>query len=304
VRIIDVAEAACSSNSTYEIVGGGHASAHSLRAASAGALRWSIDAAGSVLVSLCTCYLGRLFGRRLKQGGESASDMETDRRRLLLFGAAASTGAAARADSAGYPVRHNRVRAEDGYLLSVRIYGAGRRAVLLIPGGHGVGEAWHLQAVALAQAGHLVVALDYRGRGRSEPAVSDDERLPADVAAVCRWLRAEVGSSIDVVAASLGGWGLARVLAEQPGIVRKAVFLAPPGLEQLQSLTADKLFVVAELDRNGAGKLRVDLTRAELEEMPEPKRLLVVPGAAHAQFLFLTEGREAVLAAILRFLAE
>ena len=72
-------------------------------------------------------------------------------------------------------------------------YGSGRcpsdRPVLwegpprccLVPGGHGVGETWHLQAQRLARKGFAALAMDYRGRGHSGGAPHDDEKVHLDV---------------------------------------------------------------------------------------------------------------------------
>ena len=70
-----------------------------------------------------------------------------------------------------------------------------------------------------------------------------------------------------------------------------------------ERLGGRKLFIVAAEDRDGAGRLRLDSIREQFERAPEPKDLVVLPGAAHAQFLFLTPQGERLFAEMLRFLS-
>jgi hypothetical protein len=57
---------------------------------------------------------------------------------------------AARLTAAAKPGRPGDLAAQDGVPVTGRIYGRGGAAVVLVPGGHGVGDTWHLQAERLA----------------------------------------------------------------------------------------------------------------------------------------------------------
>lgn len=63
-----------------------------------------------------------------------------------------------------------------------------------------------------------------------------------------------------------------------------------------------KLFLVAEDDVRGGGVRRLDEIRVMFEATPGPKHLEVLPGDAHAQFLFDTDQGPLVLAMIRDFL--
>jgi hypothetical protein len=63
------------------------------------------------------------------------------------------------------------------------------------------------------------------------------------------------------------------------------------------------MFIVAGEDRDGTGRLRLESIRDQFERAPNPKELVVLPGAAHAQFLFLTPQGERLYAEVLRFLS-
>jgi hypothetical protein len=81
------------------------------------------------------------------------------------------------------------------------------------------------------------------------------------------------------------------------------VLLAHSPFEQPERLGGRKLFIVAAEDRVGSGRLRLHEIRSQYDRAPEPKQLVVLPGAAHAQFLFLTPHGETLYAEIFGFLA-
>jgi hypothetical protein len=60
--------------------------------------------------------------------------------------------------------------------------------------------------------------------------------------------------------------------------------------------------VLARDDVGGPDVPRLPRIRAFFERAPEPKRLLVLEGSAHAQFLFDTEQGEQLLGEIIAFL--
>lgn len=192
--------------------------------------------------------------------------------------------------------------AADGVPLSGLAYGSGPRGVVLVPGGHGVGETWALQAQRLARDGFRVLAIDYRGRGasRGEP---DDGKAHLDVIGAARHLRAEGATSIAVVGASWGGWAAGTAAVTEPGLIDRLVLLAHSPFDHPERLAARTLFILAKDDRDGAGRPRLEAAARQYAQAPEPKALVVLDGAAHAQFLFLTDQGERLYGEIRRFLA-
>ncbi|MGQ0559355.1 MAG: alpha/beta hydrolase [Sphingosinicella sp.] len=181
------------------------------------------------------------------------------------------------------------LQAEDGVPLSGLTYGEGRRSVLLVPGGHGIGETWDIQARRLARSGLRVLAMDYRGLGGVHDVAQDSDRAHLDVLGAARRLAEENAvTSVCVVGASWGGRAAAMASIAAPGLVERIVLLAPAAFDNPERLGGRKLFIVASQDRDGAGRLRLDSIRGQFERTPEPKRLVVLDGAAHAQLLFLT----------------
>ena len=192
--------------------------------------------------------------------------------------------------------------AADGVAITALRYGGGPRGVVLVPGGHGVGETWDAQARRLAQAGFHVLAIDYRGRGRSRGG-QDDTKAHLDVLGAVRRLKADGARDVAVVGASWGGYATGMAAVAEPGLIDRVMLLAHSPFEGVERLSGRKLFVVARDDSDGTGAVRLDAIRRQFDAAPEPKELLVLDGAAHAQFLFLTPVGERLYAAMLRFLS-
>src|SRR5713101_7932325 len=97
---------------------------------------------------------------------------------------------------------------EDGGVVYADLYGEGERGVVLAHGGRFNKESWEKQARTLTSAGFRVLALDFRGYGKSHgPGDSDpmDAPLHLDVLAAVRYLRKTGAKSVSVVGGSMGG---------------------------------------------------------------------------------------------------
>lgn len=196
---------------------------------------------------------------------------------------------------------------EDGGLVCADVYGKGERGVVLAHGARFNKESWAKQARALADAGFRALAIDFRGYGQSRgPGQSDIFTAPLhfDVLAAVRYLRKTGARSVSLVGGSMGGGAAAdAVIRAEPGEIDRLVLLAAlPGATP-EKLKGRKLFIVARDDADGAGP-RLPRIRAQFEKAPEPKKLIILDGSAHAQFLFQTDQGERLMREILRFLLE
>ncbi len=194
----------------------------------------------------------------------------------------------------------------DGGLVYADEYGGGEHGVVLAHGGRFDKASWKTQARALAQADLRILAIDFRGCGKSRgPARSSDryEGCHYDVLAAVRYLRETGAKTVSVVGASFGGWAAAGAAAEaKPGEIDRLVLLAASSIEQPERMKGRKLFIASRDDIIGDGKPRLPLIRALYERAPEPKELLILEGSAHAQYIFETDQGERLLREILHFL--
>jgi pimeloyl-ACP methyl ester carboxylesterase len=195
---------------------------------------------------------------------------------------------------------------EDGGVVYADIYGKGERGVVLAHGGRFNKESWEKQARTLESAGFRVLALDFRGYGKSRgPGDSDpmDAPLHLDVLAAVRYLRKTGAKSVSVVGGSMGGGAAGDAsIASRPGEIDRLVFLGSAPNGPAEKLKSSSLFIVARDDTSGEGP-RLPGIQAQYDKAPEPKALIILEGSAHAQYLFQTDQAERVMREILRFLS-
>jgi pimeloyl-ACP methyl ester carboxylesterase len=208
------------------------------------------------------------------------------------------TGQAAAQKTVSFPT-------EDGGLVYADIYGEGDRAVVLVHGGQFNKESWQKQAQVLADLKFQVLALDLRGYGKSRgPGDSDpmDAPLYQDVLAAVRYLRKSGAKTVSAVGASMGGWAAGDAsIASNPGEIDRLVFLGSAPSGPADKLKCPSLFIVARDDASGDGP-RLPGIRAQYKKAPHPKKLIILKGSAHAQFLFQTDQADRVMREIVRFL--
>jgi pimeloyl-ACP methyl ester carboxylesterase len=195
---------------------------------------------------------------------------------------------------------------EDGGLIFADIYGSGDRGVVLAHGGRFNKESWVPQAQILTAAGFKVLALDFRGYGKSHgPGDKSpmDAPLQLDVLAAVRYLAKSGAKTVSIVGGSMGGGaaGDASVISH-PGEIDRIVFLGASPNEPAEKLKCASLFIVARDDTSGDGP-RLPGIQKQYDKAPEPKQLIILNGSAHAQYLFQTDQADRVMQEILRFLS-
>ena len=109
---------------------------------------------------------------------------------------------------------------------------------------------------------------------------------------------------MSVVGASMGGDAAEGALAEaEPGEIDRAVLLAHGAYGPPEKLKGRKLFIVSRDDVGPGDKPRLLKIRAQYDKAPGPKKLVILEGSAHAQFIFQTDQGERLMREILRFLS-
>ena len=131
---------------------------------------------------------------------------------------------------------------EDGGVVFADSYGAGERAVVLAHGGRFNKESWAKQARTLAAASFRVLALDFRGYGKSQgPGDSEPMNAPLhlDVLAAVRYLRTNGAKTVSIVGGSMGGGaGADACISSRPGEIDRVVLLGPTQTVRQRSSSA------------------------------------------------------------------
>lgn len=198
-------------------------------------------------------------------------------------------------------------KTRDGGVIQANTYGSGRNALVLAHGGRFNKESWAAQIPAFVAAGFKVLALDFRGYGKSRaPGDADPMSAPLheDVLGAVRHLRAQGARSVSVLGASMGGGAAAGAVRDaKPGEIDRLVLLASDWIDAPEKLTPPTLFVVARGDLGSRGAPRLERIQQHYSRAPGPKALLVVEGSAHAQAIFGTPEGDRTLREIIRFLS-
>jgi pimeloyl-ACP methyl ester carboxylesterase len=193
----------------------------------------------------------------------------------------------------------------DGGTIYADAYGDGDRGLVLAHGGGFLKQGWRPQATVLAAAGFRILAIDYRGEGRSRAGGEgrpSDEARPLDVLAAVHYLRERGAKSVAVVGASMGGDYAADAAEAEPAAIDRLVLLASGEYTTVSRMKGPKLFILARGDTGSAGP-RLPRIRARYEQASGPKEWIVLDGSAHAQYLFATDQGDRLMREILRFLA-
>jgi dienelactone hydrolase len=196
---------------------------------------------------------------------------------------------------------------QDGGLIYANLYGRGDRGVVLAHGARFNKESWEKQAQVFVKAGFRVSAIDFRGYGRSTgPGQTEPMSAPLqfDVLAAVRYLHKAGAKTVSVVGGSMGAAAATDASIEAaPGEIDALVLMAGAGGGPPEKVKGRKLFIVARDDNAGSGP-RLPLIQQYYEKVSEPKRLLILEGSAHAQFLFQSDQGDRVMNEILQFLSQ
>lgn len=193
-----------------------------------------------------------------------------------------------------------------GVQLQADLYGTGKRALVLAHGGRFDKESWSGQAKVFAEHGFLVLALRFRGDGPnpdgSAGSYGSPEENAADVRAAVEYLHRIGATSVDALGGSLGGDAVGEADTQlPPRTFAHTIMLASNGADAPERLTGRILYIVAQDDTSGDGP-RLPGIQAHFARTPEPKKLVILKGSAHAQFLFDTDEGPRLMQEILAFL--
>ncbi len=186
----------------------------------------------------------------------------------------------------------------DGGTVFANSYGTGHHGVVLAHGLVFNKESWDDFARRLASSGYFVLAIDFRGYGKSKPG-SKGQSLSEDVLAAVRYLRNQGAQRVSIIGGSMGAGAAAQAAAEAPaGAINGLILLSPAPMENPELVKSRKLFVASE------DEPLAPLIRQQYELAPGPKDLVMLKGKAHAQHIFKTDQSDTLTTLILQFLSQ
>ena len=125
-----------------------------------------------------------------------------------------------------------------------------------------------------------------------------------DVLTAVRYLHASGVKSVSVVGASMGGDAAANAAVESDKEeIDRIVLLASEGGDAPERMKGRKLFILSRDDRGPDGLRLVGISEA-YRKAPDPKKLVILEGSAHAQFIFETPQGSRLMQELIQFLSE
>ncbi|MEM7146416.1 MAG: alpha/beta fold hydrolase [Verrucomicrobiota bacterium] len=186
-----------------------------------------------------------------------------------------------------------RFETSDGGTIYGNLYGEGDEAVVLAHGAVFDKESWHELAMRLAEEGVQVLAIDFRGYGKSEGGSEGRGGMALDVLGAVAYLREGGVREVSVVGGSMGGSAAAAAAVKAgPEDIDRLVLLAAGSVAAPEQLQAATLFIVSEGEGMREG------VEADYAVAAEPKKLVVLAGNEHAQHVFKTDQAGALTEAI------
>lgn len=186
----------------------------------------------------------------------------------------------------------------DGGTVEADLYGSGVRGVVLAHGAVYDKSSWTDLAQKLSSKGLTVLAINFRGYGKSTPGTKP-HALDLDVLAAIHYLKQSGVQSVSVVGASMGGSAVGRAATEcSKGELDRVALLSPVSIAHPEQMKAGSFLFVASEE-----ECLMPQVKEEYEAIQGSKKLEVLPGNAHAQHIFSSDQGEKLTNLLIDFLA-
>jgi pimeloyl-ACP methyl ester carboxylesterase len=187
----------------------------------------------------------------------------------------------------------------DGGEIFANLYGRAKHAVVLVHGKIFDKESWEPFATELFEKGYRVLAIDFRGYGKSKPG-SRDQALHEDVLAAVRYLRQEGAERVSIIGGSMGGHAASEAAVRtRPGEIHKLILLSPAPIDQPEKVRAEDILFIASKEEGLLPRIE-----AQFESTQGSKKLELLDGDAHAQHIFKTDQADELEKLIIDFLKD
>ncbi len=185
----------------------------------------------------------------------------------------------------------------DGGTVYADYYPSGPHAVVLAHGAVFNKKSWTHLAKQLKEHDLSVLAIDFRGYGRSTAGNRPADRYE-DILAAVRFLHQQAHiHTVSLLGASMGGGASANALLHaKTGEINKLVLLSSVPIQHPEKLHGDILYIASKKEG------MINIIRAQYQRTPNPKQFKLIEGNAHAQHIFKTTENDKLTRLIIGFL--
>jgi len=176
---------------------------------------------------------------------------------------------------------------------------SGNKAVVLAHGAVFNKESWPELIEKLLKNKISVLAINFRGYGKSTAGNNPSAKYE-DILAAVHYLHKQPGiSQVSVLGASMGGGAAAQAsIQAQPGEISKLILLSPMPVKEPEKLRGNILYIASK------NEAMIDTMLSQYHRAPKPKQLELLEGHAHAQHIFKTPENKKLTSLIIHFLTQ
>ncbi len=178
-------------------------------------------------------------------------------------------------------------------------YPSGTHAVVLAHGAIFNKESWGKLAEELTENGISVLAIDFRGYGKSTTGKELNAKYLDILGAISFLQKQPEIKKISVLGASMGGAVAAKAsIHSKKGDINKLILLSPMPVSNPEQLKGNILYVVSKKESIAKA------IKKQFEKTLTAKKFVEIEGSAHAQHIFKTNQAKTLTKSIVDFLKE
>jgi pimeloyl-ACP methyl ester carboxylesterase len=157
-------------------------------------------------------------------------------------------------------------------------------------------DSWGEIRERLIDKDFTVLAINFRGYGKSTLG-SKSGALYEDILAAVQFLKEQGITQVNILGASMGASAAAKAsVASEPKDINRMVLLSPAFIAEPEKLQGYLLFIASEEEPS------INAIKANFDQAPNnPKRLEILSGREHAQYIFTTKQKSILTHLILAF---
>lgn len=157
-------------------------------------------------------------------------------------------------------------------------------------------DSWGEIRERLIDKDFTVLAINFRGYGKSTLG-SKSGALYEDILAAVQFLKEQGITQVNILGASMGASAAAKAsVASEPKDINRMVLLSPAFIAEPEKLQGYLLFIASEEEPS------INAIKANFDQAPNnSKRLEILSGREHAQYIFTTKQKSILTHLILAF---
>jgi len=185
----------------------------------------------------------------------------------------------------------------DGGEIYANYFHTGPKAVVLAHGAIFNKESWQGLIENLLKNNISVLSIDFRGYGQSTAGKRPADKYEDILAGVHFLNKKPEISHVSVLGASMGGSAAAQAsIHSKAGDIKHLILLSPAAFREPEKIKSNTFYIASK------NETIINNVKNLFQKTPEPKKIHLLKGKAHAQHIFKTSQSEALTELIIHFI--